>query len=243
MLVAGGVAYLAGANRGAISVPAATPPAVRPVTAVAPAPSLLDVGRALLSRTVTIEALAGSDEGLGTGWLFDTRGDFVTNAHVVVGEQAVRIRARDGTSHVGTVIGIDPKEDVAVVRSSDGFPGTPLPVRGQAEPAGPAAPVVILASSRATGHGDLTVESLNGVRSDVPVTGDTTAGQKPTTMLYHDMLVLQGQVVYPGNSGGPAVDAAGEVIGIVTLATRSAPEGFAIPLSRVLAEIRGFTTR
>ena len=51
------------------------------------------------------------------------------------------------------------------------------------------------------------------------------------------MLHLQGARIYEGNSGGPVLDAAGQVVGILTLASPTAPDAYAIPISRVLAEL------
>ncbi len=237
------IAFLVTVNRTEVQsrAPLARPPAVR-VVAPSPTLSLDDIARAKLSRTVTIEALGSNDEGLGTGWLLDSRGDFVTNAHVVQGQLAVRVRARDGRSHVGDVVGLDPALDIALIRSRDGFAGAPLaPFLGTLTNLPEA--VVAIASGRATGHGDITDESVTRIESDVPVTGDTTTGQPPTTTDYHDMLVLDGQVIYPGNSGGPVLDTQGRVVGIVTLASRSAPEGYAIQMNRVLGELRSFAAR
>ena len=52
------------------------------------------------------------------------------------------------------------------------------------------------------------------------------------------LLSRRGARIYEGNSGGPVLDAAGQVIGIVTLASPSAPDAYAIPISRVIAELR-----
>lgn len=243
VVLAGVVAFVVTVNRTALP---ARPPSARAPTATlvepSPTPSLDDLARAVLSRTVTIESLAGSSEGLGTGWLLDGRGDFVTNAHVVQGSLAVRIRGRDGSSHVGVVVGADSALDVAVVRSRDGFRGAPLVpftgVLGRLPE-----PVVIIASGRATGHADITAETLTRVAADVPVTGDTATGQPPTTADYHSMLVLDGATVHPGNSGGPVLDEQGRVIGIVTLASRSLAEGYAIQIGHVLSELLGFAAR
>jgi S1-C subfamily serine protease len=242
--LAGVIAFLVTVNRTEVPTPAplASRPPVVAVVVPSPTPSLDDVARADLSRTVTIEALGNNDEGLGTGWLLDGKGDFVTNAHVVQGELSVRIRGRDGSSHVGDVLGSDRDLDIAVVRSRDGFSGAPLvPFRGFVTEF--PEPVVAIASSHATGHGDITDESLTRVAADVPVTSDTTGGQPPTSTDYHDMLVLDGQTIYPGNSGGPVLDGQGRVVGIVTLASRSAPEGYAIQLSRVLSELLSFAAK
>jgi putative serine protease PepD len=243
VVVAGVLAFLATVNR--TQIPPSAPAATRPSAAVAtfsPTASADDLARAQLSRTVTIEALGSNAEGLGTGWLLDAKGDFVTNAHVVEGELAVRIRGRDGSSHVGDVIGVDRDLDIAVVRSRDGFAGTPLVPFGGLITVFPE-PVVAIASGHATGHGDLTDETLTRVAADVPVTGDTVTGQPATTTDYHDMLVLDGQPIYPGNSGGPVIDMHGRVVGIVTLASRSVPEGYAIQLNRVLSELLSFAAR
>jgi S1-C subfamily serine protease len=244
VVLAGVFAFLVTINRTAVpgTAPSASHPPVVRVVAPSPTLSLDDIARAQLSRTVTIEALGSNDEGLGTGWLLDTKGDFVTNAHVVQGQLSVRIRARDGSSHVGDVMGIDRDLDIAVIRSRGGFPGAPLPQFSGSISDFPA-PVVAIASSHATGHGDITRESVTRVESDVPVTGDTTTGQALTTTDYHNMLVLDGQAIYPGNSGGPVLDSKGRVVGIVTLASKSLPEGYAIQLNRVLSELMSFAAR
>ncbi len=228
------------------AVPAAVPPTPRPraSTVVAPSPtlSLDDIARAALERTVTIEALGTGDEGLGTGWLLDTRGDFVTNAHVIAGGRTVRIRGRDGSSHVGDVVGADRLLDVAVVRSRDGFRGAPLATFGGVISAFPE-PAVVIASGTATGHADITDETITGIDPDVPVTQAGGGTGLPAGADYHDMLLLDGQPIHPGNSGGPVLDGAGRVVGIVTLASRSAAEGYAIQLNRVLGELLGFAAR
>jgi S1-C subfamily serine protease len=55
------------------------------------------------------------------------------------------------------------------------------------------------------------------------------------------MLHLTGARIYEGNSGGPVLDAQGQVIGIVTLAaSTSAPDAYAIPISRVLTYLHAW---
>lgn len=221
------------------SVHPATPPA-----AVAPSPSpvsLQDVGRLALNRVVTVESDRANQEALGTAWLFDDKGDFVTNAHVVTGSLTVRITDRSAHTMVATVLASDNANDIAVLRVVGGFDGQALPVRTAALSELPE-PVVDCASSRATAHDDITVASLTKRGQDVPLEpGEVPAGAG-TPSVYHDMLTLTGARVYQGNSGGPVLDAAGQVVGILTLASPDHPESFAIPVQRVLAELRQYAS-
>ncbi|MDQ2960826.1 MAG: serine protease [Candidatus Dormibacteraeota bacterium] len=244
VVLSGLVAFLVTVNRTSVTVNAPPPslPAAREVAIAPTAATLVDIALGAMSRTVTVESLRPNDEGLGTAWLIDAKGDFATNAHVVSQHLAVRLRERNGHAHAGVVVAVDIGADIAVVRSQDGFTGAPLPMRSTAFAVFPQA-VVAIASSAATGHSDITAETATGIAADVPVSGDTTTGQPASTPDYHDMLVLYGQAIYPGNSGGPVLDGSGSVIGIVTLASRTNPEGYAIPINRVAAELLAYAAR
>jgi S1-C subfamily serine protease len=74
---------------------------------------------------------------------------------------------------------------------------------------------------------------------DVPARGaDVEPRVGAGRLVYRDMLALDGSRVYAGNSGGPLLDAGGRVVGIVTLASRSTPQAFAIPVSRVIGKLK-----
>ncbi|TMF17345.1 MAG: trypsin-like peptidase domain-containing protein [Chloroflexi bacterium] len=219
----------------AIPLPATT-------AALATPSPLADVGRVALSRVVTVEADRLNEEALGTGWLFDTRGDFVTNAHVVQGALTVRITDRRAHTHLAVVIASDPTVDIAVLRSVDGFAGRPLPLDRTAIIATPL-PVVDLASSRATGHDDISIAVVTESGRDVPLEPGEVQPGSAAPSVYHDMLALSGAPVFQGNSGGPVLDDQGEVIGILTLASPNRPQSYAIPLTRVLDELTQFAAR
>lgn len=209
--------------------------------------SLAEIAQDSVDRVVTIEVAAGETSvALGTGWLLDGSGDYVTNQHVVSDQRGLRIVDHQGGSHPGQVMGIDLAADVAVVRAQDGYGRAPLPADGNPDPPVPE-PVVVLASSRATGHGDRTEETLVRLHQSVPLEAPSSSAAaapgEPT--IYADMLVLKGAVIYRGNSGGPVLDQRGVVIGIVTLASdnEATPQAFAIPVGRVLDELRAFAAR
>lgn len=238
ILAAGLIAFLVAAH-----VEQLDPGKVRPVappvaSAPTPTPSpLTDLGRALLGSVVTIEAELPTEESLGTGWIFDTRGDVVTNAHVVECHLAIRITDRLGHAHVAAVVRSDTASDIALLRPAGVLTGTPLPIDTTAIAQTPMG-VITLASSRATGHADMTVETLIGLHDDVPLAnGRGGCADQPAPSVYDDMLHLQGASIFEGNSGGPVVDGAGRVVGIMTLASPSAPDAYAIPISRVLSTL------
>ncbi|HVC03504.1 MAG TPA: serine protease [Candidatus Acidoferrales bacterium] len=240
LIAAGLVALLVTAHLEAVDP--RTLPAVRPPKASAPTPApspLTDLGRGDLGSVVTIqvEVELSNEESLGTGWIFDSKGDIVTNAHVISGHVAIRVTDRSDRTEVAVVLGSDATNDIALLRPEGAFPGQELPVDAAAFVKVPAS-VIALASSTATGRGDMTAETLIGLHANVPLApnGGVDQGQVGP-QIYNDMLHLEGERIYEGNSGGPVLDAAGQVVGILTLASPSSPDAYAIPISRVLAEL------
>ncbi|MBV8300453.1 MAG: serine protease [Candidatus Dormibacteraeota bacterium] len=235
-LVSLGLNQVSVTGRSTVTLPRAASPTPSP-------PSLSDIGRKALSRVVTVEAERSSNESLGTAWLIDSDCDFVTNAHVIYGAQTLRITDRSDHTHTVSVAGVDESQDIALLHCTDGYqPGSALPVAAAALTTTPA-PMVVLASGRATGQADLTLESLTALHQDVPLANSDAESDPQAPSVYHDMLDLTGARIYQGNSGGPVLDAAGSVVGIVTLSSPGSDEAFAIPLSRVLAELQSFERR
>lgn len=235
LLAAALVAFLIAGHVAQID-PSDVSPVPAPVASVpTPAPSpLTDLGRSYLGSVVTVEAELPAEESLGTGWIFDTRGDVVTNAHVIACHSAIRITDRLNHTHVAVVVRFDATTDIALLRPTSTLTGPPIPI-DKAKLAKAPLSVITLASSRATGHSDMTAETLVGLNDDVPLAtpNDECASELPPPV-YNDMLHLQGESIFEGNSGGPVLDGAGQVVGIMTLASPSAPDSYAIPISRVL---------
>lgn len=244
LLVAGLAGFIVASN--VAQIKAANVPPVRPPAAFAPSPSpplLSDLGRDDLASVVTVEAELedGAEESLGTGWIFDDLGDVVTNAHVVNGDDTLRVTDRAGHTFVARLVQSSASIDLALLRVSGTMIGTPLPIDAVPLTTVPM-PVMTLASSRATGQSDMTAETLVGLDADVPLSGTGIEAGQSSPQEYDDMLHLQGTRIYQGNSGGPVLDAAGQVVGIVTLASPTTPDAYAIPISRVLADLRAWVS-
>jgi putative serine protease PepD len=163
-----------------------------------------------------------SSQGLGSGIVFDSNGDIVTNNHVVAAGGPFTVTAGAHT-YKASLVGRFAPDDIAVVRVS----GAHL---------APAA----FADSSALQVGDLTIAIGNplGLRSSVTdgIVSAFRQGVSEGNGVALPLVIQTSAAINPGNSGGALADLEGRVIGIPTLAATdpelggSAPGiGFAIP--------------
>ena len=165
---------------------------------------------------------------LGSGVVFDGRGNVVTNAHVVDGARHCTVTLSSGDEHGATTVGSDPGHDIAVVHLSDATP----------EPAA-------FADSSKLQVGQIVLAMGNplGLRSSVTqgIISSLDRNVAESSNVELSALIQTSAEINPGNSGGALVDLSGQVIGIPTL-TAIDPEfgnaqapgiGFAIPSNSV----------
>ncbi len=188
------------------------------------APSVVTV-----SATVSDGNLSG--EAVGTGVVISPEGEILTNAHVVAGAEEVRVRFSGNTEPTpATVVAADPDNDLALLRVDV---GTEIPAVSFADPEsiGIGDPVVAIGFALDL-DGDPTVTA--GIVSAL----DRTLSVSSTEAL--DGLIQTDAAISSGNSGGPLVNAAGQVIGINTAVAESDAQraatnvGFAIGVGEIL---------
>jgi S1-C subfamily serine protease len=175
-------------------------------------------------------------DGLGSGVVYDDRGDIVTNAHVVGTATTFQVRlATSSQSYPATLVGSFPQGDLAVVRvqGATGLRPAKFGDSGRLQ-----AGMIVLAMGNPLG---LDSSVTNGIVSAVgrTVSEPQTAGS-PGAVLPD--AIQTSASINPGNSGGALVNLASEVIGIPTLAAvnqeagggaPAAGIGFAIPSNTV----------
>lgn len=149
-----------------------------------------------------IERIGGRG-GHGSGFVISPDGLVVTNFHVVGDAKAVRIAMPDGTADEGRVLGTDPDTDIALVRAGGSF-----------------ANVAPLGDSKRLRRGQIAIAIGNPLGFEWTVTTGVVSAlgrsMRATTGRLIDDVIQTDAALNPGNSGGPLVSSAGEVIGVNT---------------------------
>jgi putative serine protease PepD len=252
LTAAGALATLgAGAGIGAgvfaALAPATTTTVVQESLGSQPAPALASSTtgmsvNAVYQRThegvvdITVDSNAGSSpfnfggstqtQAEGSGWVLDTKGDIVTNEHVVTGATKITVTLWDGKAYPAHLVGADDSTDLAVVRIS--VPSSQLQplVIGNSDSVQVGDPVVAIGSPFGLAQ---TVTS--GIVSALHRTIDS-----PNNFTIGDSIQTDAPINH-GNSGGPLLNSAGQVIGvnsqIQSQSGGSDGVGFAIPSNTV----------
>jgi putative serine protease PepD len=168
--------------------------------------------------------------GSGTGFLVDSDGTIVTNAHVVGDNSEVQVRFEDdGELHSARVLGVDASTDLAALKVDAGAANGVRPLK--------------LADSDKVQVGDSALAIGYPLGLDRTATAGIISGlerdiQAPNGFSI-DRVIQTDAPINPGNSGGPLLNANGEVIGVNSqIATAgggngSVGIGFAVPANTV----------
>ncbi|WP_105384306.1 S1C family serine protease [Neorhizobium alkalisoli] len=149
------------------------------------------------------------DSGHGSGFAISPDGLIITNHHVVGDAKAVRIRSADGAVGQASVLGRDADTDIALVRAD-------MDVQAWAR----------LGDSKTLRRGHVAIAIGNPLGFDWSVTAGVVSAlgrsmRASTGRLIEDV-VQTDAALNPGNSGGPLVSAAGEVVGVNTAVIQGA---------------------
>ena len=178
----------------------------------------------------TIFGNTGDQTVSGTGFFITDQGYIVTNNHVVEGTKEVNIVLSDGTQEKATIVGTDLYSDIAVLKTDGKVPAVAR--LGNSDVLKPGESVIAIGSPLGNFKNTVTV----GVVSATGRSIDTGNGYQIEDLIQTDAAINHG------NSGGPLVNLAGEVIGINTLIVRNTNSGdvaeglgFAIPVNTAQA--------
>jgi putative serine protease PepD len=194
---------------------------------------VVDITVSATSGGSSFGGFGGSSQAEGSGFVYDTRGDIITNQHVVSGATSITVKLWNGKTYKAQLVGTDNSTDLAVIKIS--APSSllhPLP----------------LGNSSTVQVGDAVI----AIGSPFGLAGTVTSGivsavhrsiESPNNYPIGDAIQTDAPINH-GNSGGPLIDTAGRVIGvnaqIQSDSGGSDGVGFAIPsntVSSVVAQL------
>ena len=209
---------LLGTRLAAPSAPAESRPTAA-AASEAPPPTVADIYNRVVASMVVITT---DQNRLGSGVVANGDGEILTAAHVVAGADTIHVAFADGTETTATVASSDEASDIATLIPAD-LPETLVPATlgGTVEVGGP-----VVAIGNPLG---LAASASAGVVSGLDRRADTADGTFAG-------LIQFDAAVNPGSSGGPLLDAGGNVVGIVVSIADPGKDrafagiGFAVPI-------------
>ncbi|NMB89486.1 MAG: PDZ domain-containing protein [Chloroflexi bacterium] len=156
----------------------------------------------------------------GSGFIISSDGYIVTNSHVIEGASTIKISLADGSTSTARLVGQDSISDIAVLKiDANGLPTLTL---GDSNTLAVGNQVIAIGNPIGELANTLTVGVISAMGREINIDGT------PLNMLQTDAAIS------PGNSGGPLINSAAQVIGINTAkSTANGVEGigFAIPIN------------
>ncbi|MBI2849084.1 MAG: trypsin-like peptidase domain-containing protein [Chloroflexi bacterium] len=187
-------------------------------------PSVVNINSTVVGISIFLEPVP--QEGTGSGFVIDDKGNIVTNYHVVQDARDIEVTLTDGTAAPAKVVGTDPSNDLAVIKID-------VP-KDKLKP-------LVLGDSSKVKVGQMAIAIGSPFRLQGTVTtgvisslGRTLRAQNGRVM---SDIIQTDAAINPGNSGGPLLNSSGEVIGvnsnIISPVQGSVGIGFAIPVNTV----------
>ncbi|WP_226659352.1 S1C family serine protease [Pseudalkalibacillus hwajinpoensis] len=194
-------------------------------------PNLKSVIHETQKSVVQIDVSLKDGTSSGSGFLYNTDGDVITNAHVVEGAEKIIVKTSDAKQFEAQIIGMGDTTDVAVIRVPGLKENAPLPV----------------AEERIAEVGDNIIALGSPLGLQNTVTTGIISGLDREFILepyrYEHIYQISAPIT-KGNSGGPLIDATtGEAIAINSAGTDSGAIGFSIPLPNVIDQIKEWSNR
>lgn len=161
----------------------------------------------------------------GSGVIIDNQGHIITNNHVVDGASKLEVVFNDGSKVTAQLVGTDPVSDIALLKVDGNVPASLTLGDSNALQLGETA--IAIGSPLGSYRGSVTVGVVSGLNRSVAGSGQ-------------ENLIQTDAAINHGNSGGPLLNLAGQVVGINTLVVQDTTNGdpaqglgFAVPSNTV----------
>jgi len=189
-------------------------------------PSVVHITAITVQRDLFTLNVIQIPEGTGSGVVWDTNGNVITNFHVIQNADAAQVTLADQSNWKARVVGVAPDKDLAVLRID--APATrlrPIPIG--------------TSKDLQVGQGVFAIGNPFGLDQTLTTGVISALGREIESVTRRPIqgVIQTDAAVNPGNSGGPLLDSAGRLIGvnaaIYSPSGASAGIGFAIPVDTV----------
>ncbi|GAA0613708.1 trypsin-like peptidase domain-containing protein [Virgibacillus siamensis] len=174
---------------------------------------------------VQIEGQSEKSTVTGSGFLYNNKGDIITNAHVVNDADAIYVKTANAHTYPAAVIGVGKEIDIAVVRVPQLAGQNPLSIAEESNVE--IGDEVIALGSPHGFQNTVTLGIISGMARNFTVDG----------FAYNNVYQISAQITH-GNSGGPLINREnGKVVGINSVGTEDGTIGFSIPMNQVIDKV------
>jgi S1-C subfamily serine protease len=201
----------------------------------AASPSVVEITTTVQGNGPRFSSMSGT--AIGSGIVIDASGLIITNDHVVSGAQTITVQFSTGATSSATVVGTDSSNDLALLRVSNMPSGIPAATLGDSSQVSVGDTAIAIGSPFGLEE-TVTQGIISALDRTYSTNGSTLTG-----------LIQTDAPVNPGNSGGPLLNAQGQVIGINTMIESpvegNVGVGFAVPINVVkqqLAQLKAGAT-
>ncbi len=164
-----------------------------------------EIYRSAYKGVVEITVSVSGGQAQGSGFVYDSKGDIVTNEHVVDGASGITVTFPDGSNYDATLVGSDASTDLGVIKVD--APASKLQALslGDSSQLAVGDPVVAIGSPFGL-EGSLSSGVVSALHRDMT---------SPNGFAIADSIQTDAAINH-GNSGGPLLDGSGRVIGVTT---------------------------
>lgn len=201
-------------------------PIVKKATNTTPVLDLKSIIHEAEKNVLLIEGKNDDFTMTGSGFLYNNKGDIITNAHVIKDADVIYVRTANAHIYPAAIVGISEETDIAVIRVPQLIQQSFLTVETEKIPE--IGDEIIALGSPHGFQNTVTLGIISGSERNFSVDGYN----------YNNVYQISAQITQ-GNSGGPLIDrTTGKAIGINSVGTEDGTLGFSIPISEVLDQIK-----
>ncbi|SEN65722.1 Trypsin-like peptidase domain-containing protein [Amphibacillus marinus] len=181
-------------------------------------------------NVVQINVETENSSRVGSGFLYNTRGDIVTNQHVIKDAKSINITMSNAETYPAAIVGFDVEKDIAVIRVPQLINQQPIHLN-TTEKLLPGAEIIAVGSPLGLQH-SVTVGIISGVDRSFSINEAS----------YENVYQISATITH-GNSGGPLIDRkTGKVVAINSAGYEDSDIGFSIPITDIIDDITEWST-